>query len=377
MKVLLAPLFFRSRFCKHCARIIYKENPGSWLGIHEFESFPPLGSFDAGRGFIPDFPALLMFDEFVLDGEAYERLKKPGDRFWLKEWAELILVLESEGVLTLRDVSAAAEAKSHKRGWMMRKDLEDPQRWWQAMAYCNALIGRASNLLGEHPKEAQSLSWEFDPSESYGIPGEDGDVHDLSVVLHEAGESDLKAHQELYLDSLAILKDQLREVNACITACNELDVAPLMWAPYRRYLDEKLSLPLSNNAMDQEQSGRQFFEISFPAYAPTSVKDFAKFRSDRRINSLRSEILRASKTGEVIDSDYPQRILMEVLSLEQKAAQVRRISGWISTAIGSIPIPGLGIASAAVAEGVSSHLEQKKREPWHWFYLISDGRGAT
>jgi hypothetical protein len=78
MKVLLAPLFFRSRFCKHCARIFYRENLGSWVGIHEFESLPPLGSFDTKRGFIPDFPTLLMFEEFVLDGEAFERLKQPG-----------------------------------------------------------------------------------------------------------------------------------------------------------------------------------------------------------------------------------------------------------------------------------------------------------
>lgn len=92
MKVLLAPLFFRSRFCKHCARIFYRENPGSWVGIHEFESLPPLGSFDTSRGFIPDFPTLLMFEELVLDGEAFERLKQPGDRLWLREWSELIAV---------------------------------------------------------------------------------------------------------------------------------------------------------------------------------------------------------------------------------------------------------------------------------------------
>jgi len=129
MKVLLAPLFFRSRFCKHCARIFYRENPGSWVGIHEFESLPPLGSFDTKRGFIPDFPTLLMFEEFVLDGEAFERLKQPGDRLWLREWSELIAVLESEGSLTVADVSAAAGARSHERGRLLRRDLADPHRW--------------------------------------------------------------------------------------------------------------------------------------------------------------------------------------------------------------------------------------------------------
>ncbi len=68
MQVLLAPLFFKTRFCKQCARIFYRENPGSWLGIHEFDSLPPLGCFESRRGFVPDYPALLMFDKFVVDG---------------------------------------------------------------------------------------------------------------------------------------------------------------------------------------------------------------------------------------------------------------------------------------------------------------------
>lgn len=377
MKILLAPLFFRSRFCKHCARIIYKENPGSWIGIHEFENFPPLGSFDTRRGFVPDFPALLMFEEFVLDGEAFDRLKNPGGRIWLKEWSELVSILKSEGALTLEDVGAAGRAKSHKRGWMLRRDLEDPQRWWQAMGYHNSLMGNAEKLLGDHPQEAQALSWEFDPSVSFGIGGEDGEVHDLAAVLYDAGKSDLDAHNDLYSKALSDLQDQLREVNACITACMELDVAPLMWAPYRRYLEEKLRLSLNENALGVQDAGQKFFEISFPAYAPTTVKEFAKLRSDKRIYTLRSEILRASETGEMLDPQYPQRVLMEVLRLEKRAAKTRRIAGWIATGIGSIPIPGLGVATASIAEGVTSYIEKKKSKPWHWFYLISDGRGAT
>lgn len=231
MKVLLAPLFFRLRFCKHCARIFYRDNPGGWLGIHEFESLPPLGSFDTNRGFVPDFPTLLMFEEFVLDYEAFERLKKPGDRLWLKEWSEVIEVLESEGCLTLADVSTAAGARSHKRGWMLRKDMENPQRWWQAMGYYDNLIDRSKMFLGEHPHKAQDFSWQFDPDEIYGIPGEDGEVHDLSVVLHDAGKSEIKAHRDLFSTALESLRKQLQEINSCMTACDELGVAPIMWSP--------------------------------------------------------------------------------------------------------------------------------------------------
>jgi hypothetical protein len=316
-----------------------------------------------------------MFDEFLLDGEAFERLKQPGDRLWLKEWTELIAVLESEGSLTVTDVSVAARARSHERGQMLRSDLTDPKRWWQAMGYYNAVIGRAEQLLSDSPQEAQNFSWKFDPDAHFGLRGEDGQVHDLAVVLHDAGTSKLEAHRNMFATALDTLKTQLREVNSCIMACDELGVAPVMWAPYRRYLDEKLrSRP---DSIDSQTAGHQFFEVAFPAYSPTSVRAFAKLRTDKRIKALRAEILNASHKGDVLDPQYPQRVLTDLLHLEQSAARVRRIAGWIATAIGTIPIPGLGIAASVVAEAVTSQLERRQRKPWHWFYLISDGRGAT
>ncbi len=115
MRVLLAPLFFRLRVCKHCARLFYAKNPESWLALREFESLPPLGAFDTRRGFIPDFPTLLMFDEFVVDGEAFELMKRPGRRLWLREWSEVVAALASEGALAVAEVGAAANANSHGR----------------------------------------------------------------------------------------------------------------------------------------------------------------------------------------------------------------------------------------------------------------------
>ncbi len=94
MKILLSPLFSQNRICKHCARIFYRENPGKWLGIYEFENLPPLGNFTPGKGFQPDFPVLSMFDEFVVDGSAVERLMDAKSRPWLGTWPETISLLK-------------------------------------------------------------------------------------------------------------------------------------------------------------------------------------------------------------------------------------------------------------------------------------------
>ena len=374
MKVLLAPLFFQQRMCKHCARVFYSKNPGHWMGINEFESLPPLGSFDPNRGFVPDFPSLLMFDEYVLDGEAYERIRNPGHRPWLREWSELLEIFDSEGAITVEDVQSAASARPHSRGWMLRRDMQEPTRWWQAMAYHDAIVNRAQELLGDDPFTAQEYSWQFDPEALYGIEGLDGHTHNLSVVLSDGAESDHEAHAELFSRAASTAARQLREVNACLTACDVLGVAPMMWAPYRRYLQEKLA---SAGLTDQSAAGTKFFELAFPAYAPTSVKEFSKLRRDRRIGTLRAEIRRASEHGGLIDPRYPQQVLDEVFRLELTGARVRRIAGWVATAVGSIPVPGLGIAATAAAEAIAVALHKRRTRPWRWFYLISDGRGAT
>lgn len=374
MRVLLAPLFFKERMCKHCARLFYRKNPGSWTGIFEFESLPPLGSFDPNRGFVPDFPSLLMFDEYVLDGEAYERIRNPGYRPWLREWSELLEVFGSEGAIAVEDVQAAASARPHSRGWMLRRDMQEPTRWSQAMGYYDALVNRAQELLGENPHTAQEYSWQFDPEARHGIKGSDGHSHDLSAVLGDGADSDNEAHAELFSRAASTAASQLREVNACLTACDVLGVAPIMWAPYRRYLQQKLA---SAGVTDHSAAGTEFFQLAFPAYAPTSVKEFSKLRRDRRIMALRSEIRRASEHGDMLDPCYPQRVLDEVLRLERTGAKVRRIGGWVATAVGSIPVPGLGIAATATGEVIAAALDKRRKRPWRWFYLISDGRGAT
>jgi hypothetical protein len=79
----------------------------------------------------------------------------------------------------------------------------------------------------------------------------------------------------------------------------------------------------------------------------------------------------------MIDPQYPQRVLQEVFRTERGLGEVRRIAGWLATVAGIIPVPGLGLAATLLTEGIGAQIERKRQSPWRWFYLISDGRGAT
>ena len=125
------------------------------------------------------------------------------------------------------------------------------------------------------------------------MPEEDPDLaRDIANDVIEQ-----RSHQELFSSAIDSLSGQLRELNACMTACDELGVAPVMWAPYRRYLEQKLKSKLDDNPTVAQEAGHKFFEVAFPAYAPTTVREFSRLRADKRVNGLRAEILSASQKG--------------------------------------------------------------------------------
>jgi hypothetical protein len=165
------------------------------------------------------------------------------------------------------------------------------------MGFHDAVTGKAQKLLGLDPRSAKRTSWESDPRAEYGVPGKDGQSHSLSAVLSEGPNSDDRAHRALYTRAVSEVASHLRELNACLVACSELNVAPFMWAPYRRYLEEKLASPSEKLPTVASNAGRKFFEVAFPAYAPTTVREFSKLRQDKRLRHLRDEILRAQGTA--------------------------------------------------------------------------------
>lgn len=379
MRVFLSPLFFRRHFCGHCVRIFYKQNPENWIWQHELTHMPPLGMFQPREGFVPDYSVLTMFDEFVIDWEAHDRILSPSSPSWLGSWADVLQVLGAEGSLSLVETDRESKKVAHLRGSMLRRDMVEPTRWANAMRYYDNLMAGADRALGNQVDAAGKLTWTFNPSSDPGVRGVDGEYHMLSgLPLLDPGKDPDDPHYKLREHALAELRAQLREVNAGLALTKVLDAAPMFWAPYSRYLEEKsIDGGLANRARKKAQAANLFFSVAFPQYRPETANEFKRLRKDKRLRQLRTEIEDASKSGDVLDPHYPQRVLGQVLRVERKVGRARQISGWISSAINSVPLPGVSLASAALTELVSSSVERRLRRPWNWFYLISDGTGYS
>jgi hypothetical protein len=379
MHILLSPLFFCQRFCKTCARIFYSDHPDEWIWLHELEGMPPLGYFDASQGFIPDFSILMMFDEFIIPAQAYERIRNAPNDTWLGQWPEVIALLEAEGTLSAIDVQEEVGRVASIRGGMLRRDMRDPAKWGKAMTYFDTLMAAAHLALGRKPPGASTLRWEFDPERTPGVKGPDGHRHILSSIpLTDPGEDPEDPHYQLHELALDQLRSQLREVNAGLALASVLEAAPMFWAPYKGYLEAKSSqAAAAKRASEQASAAELFFRVAFPRYRPDTIRELGRLRRDRRLRQLRQVIESASLTGDVMDPEYPQRILEEVLNVERKIGRVRQIAGWISAAIGLALSPYLGLAAAAVSETATLGVDKAIRRKWNWFYLISDGTGHS
>ena len=340
---------------------------------------PPLGSFGKSRGFVPDFSVLIMFDEFIIPGQAYERIRSLPRESWAGTWPEVIDLLDAEGALSTVDIEEQTKQVASIRGGMLRKDMRDPARWASAMMYYDNLMATADRALGQGPSSVGSLDWRFDPEMIPGVRGSDGHNHILSAApLTDPGEDPDDPHFELHQVALDHLRGQLREVNAGLAMAARLDVAPMFWAPYKGYLEAKSDeATRARSAEERAEAARLFFRIAFPRYGPETVRELSQLRRDGRLRQLRQVIQSASKTGEVMDPEYPQRVLEDVLRVERKVGRERQIMAWISSAIGLIPFPGVGFAATGGSELVTFAVERRARKNWNWFYLISDGTGHS
>ena len=101
---------------------------------------PPLGQFKTGNGFIPDLSVLLMFDEFIIDAQAHDRIVNGATSSWLGQWPDVLGVLGSEGALSVVDVKEEVKKVALVRGTMLKKDMQNPAKWADAMMYYDTLM---------------------------------------------------------------------------------------------------------------------------------------------------------------------------------------------------------------------------------------------
>jgi hypothetical protein len=368
VKALLAPFLPLSNFCKDCLRALEKERRPEWNWMYELSRMPPLGRFVKDYGFQPDYPVLLMFDEFVMDAEAFDQMQNQ-PQGWMGDWPEVVEILHSEGSLAVVDMRTLQKRASRTRSAMLSHDIRDLGRWSKAFEIYEATMADASKAFAGKPPGTESFAFNVDWNRKHWVGGSDHQGHDPAALLLQPVDDLDPVHRQAREDVSSAIRSHLQEVNAVISVAARVDAAPMFWAPYSGYAAEKV---VEHGDGDAAQL---FFEVGFPMFRPETGREFQRLRSDPRIEDLRAEIIMAFKSGQLVDQNYATSTLLEALRIQDEMGPIRKILAYVSQVIGMVPY--LGVPASLAADRIASAIEADKGDRMSWFYLISNGLGQS
>ncbi|HUP61992.1 MAG TPA: hypothetical protein VNA69_16415 [Thermoanaerobaculia bacterium] len=336
-----------------------------------FDRMPPAALDLTGQYLTPDYAVLLVCDHLVMDSEAFDRLTH--DRHWsYNAIAEVIRALEAEGFLRLEDYSTrVVRAKTRIEqnvstalelsDW--NKTFEESVAIWQA--FLDVVRDAVIALWKRRGDEELPLAIELDRF--------------MSAQLHEGGATELS--DDLWREHIATRPDfrraalaaYLAYVETNIELSRQLGIPIYDWEDYKPFYDSRL------RQIDQRQFNkvtrevRQLFSVSFPEFQPRTPSTLVKMLNDKRIGQLRGLVSSAARGEITFDRQFAVRTLLEVLNSERRIARFRSIASYALLPVGFVPLVGTPLAKAA-EETIGGSYERAMREPFQWFYLISESQ---
>lgn len=346
------------------------------LSHDPFFNMPP-GFYmkDYSRGIVPDYPLLLLFDEYVGSRESF-RLVHENEVY--KEVAELWDALLADGRLTLQDYGAAAASEKATIEQSVRYDLRNIDSWFPAF--------RESVTEWRHFLATATSTLRKKRAETGLSPSEEGlmacvrrkNTRDFMVpkdtewnVEQVFGGWRRRIDKDIRTDVLYIAEQYFRYVATNIVVSQKLGASLHDWADVAPLYHLKLKIGLQDSPAESEATHvRQLFRVMFPEFRPKSVRAFVRALSDPSVKNLRALVKDASNEKIVFDQAFANETIRRLFESERRLAVQRQVTGWLSLPIHFVPVVGT-VAQKVIEEGVVRFLETKARRHAPWFYLIS------
>ncbi|OLE55618.1 MAG: hypothetical protein AUG51_02340 [Acidobacteria bacterium 13_1_20CM_3_53_8] len=363
-------------------------------GMSLFFGMPPISMSATNQQFMPEYPVLLLCERLILDAESFERLLKGKHHERYGNFAEVMKALFDEGFVRVEDFRAIIDQNKELLNRMLERDLKRLDDWIRPLKestqtwehFAESIRGFFGGKLSDGLQE-KSLNIESPQDEAklrifvthdHYMPHSLHSIRNTAInrlqMLREALESSTKRRRSEYKEVLReTLTGYLAYVNANLVLSRTLEVGFHDWYDFEPFYREKF-LTIGQEGRPEEkriQKVKQLFEISFPEFAPLDTKSVLKVVKDNRISDLRSLVDKAAKEEIQFDKEFANRVLREVLGIEQRVGRLRNIVSYATLPIGFIPLAGTPMQKA-VEETVDRIAESKIRRQYRWFYLISE-----
>jgi AcrR family transcriptional regulator len=361
-------------------------------GVGLFYGMPPISMSAESQKFMLEYSVLLLCERIILDAESFERLSKGEHHERYDNIAEVMKALFDEGFVRVEDFRAIIDQNKELLDRMLKRDLKRLDDWiqplkestqtWQHFAeslrdFFGAKLSDKIKELGVDRESSQGkveflhLVAHFMPS--YYRPDINHMVSNALQMLREALDSSTKRRRSEYREVLReALTGYLAYVNANLVLSRTLEVGFHDWYDFEPFYREKFLTIGQEDRLEEKriQKVKQLFDISFPEFMPSDTKSLLKAIKDKRISDLRSLVDKAAKEEIQFDKEFANRVLQEVLGVEQRVGRLRNIVSYATLPIGYVPLVGTPMQKA-VEEVVDRIAESKIRRPYRWFYLIS------
>lgn len=360
-----------------------------------FYRMPPVSMSQFSQEFLPDYSALLLADEIIVDAKSYERLLKGSHRSY-GTVAILLKMLRDEGFVRLEDFDAIVESNRPLLERMLERDLKELDSWvvplkesvsvWRGFfdelrgtLREDIVRGRTSDSTGPGHFGDAALFHEFAHHTAHWMHNMMHRVHHSTMLVELALRSSEMRRKSEYRQALRDhLAEYLSYVNANLLLCEKFQTGFHDWYDFQPFYRDKFLRVAQEAAPGQKEiaSVKKLFEISFPEFTFWRPDNIVRALKDKRIRDLR-QLVDDSADGKVdFDREFATRVLQEVFVIERNVARFRNIVSYITQPLGFIPFAGAVVQKAA-EEAVGAAVENRRKRKFRWFYLISELAAKT
>jgi hypothetical protein len=324
-----------------------------------FYRMPPADMSENARSLRPDYAALLVAEQVVIDTQSYLRLRTNAA---FAEFRDTIDALMKEELVVLEDFDAIIHRNSPLLGLMLRGDLVNPELWNLALDTSTA---RWAAFLRSRAMRAH-LDWD-DPElvHTSPAPQRQGRMY-VPVFAHHDARSFREESRQRQLEIY------LAHVNANLLIANDLGASFYDWYDYEPFYREKFRVAgRAETSVSDAAVVRQLFEASFHELADMDWRTLVRILRDKRVAELRRFVAEVAQKGEPLDPHFMTRTLREVLATERQIAKVKTIASYVTTPLQLIPTVG-GLIQKVADEAIGHIAERRLGAPHRWFYLLTE-----
>ena len=348
---------------------------GTTLFHEYFYRMPAVSMSTIGPRFIPDYPVLLLFDEFVVDAKTVERVRDTERRSWYGDMAAVFEALDSSGRLVVKDFDEVVKPHMDAIQESVGYDLRNIQEWApvfeESISRWRAFSQMGKQLLSQKtPDSLSGEEYELRDVFEHGYYGHSVSLEREFGSLLQHWKSRMPREDRDY--ARTVVGHYLSYISANLCIAGTTDSMIHDWQDIEPIYRKKFKLSLrAGEEMDKMAQARRLFAFVFPEFHLEDVGSFVKALDDKRIESLRALINSAASGDQTFDEAFATATLREVLKAEQKASFRRKVVGWATLPLGFIPWLGAPLQKAA-DEGISRPLEASARKDKEWYYLVSE-----